>query len=105
MSAGFETRAMEERRMGTWGKRPYGISALLVLPRNTARKPRRQERSYSLRCLHRKQERGIPVGILADTVVFMAGVYKEFLTPSSAPCFYRPSNRDSREFWLAHGYI
>lgn len=59
--------------------RTYSISALPVLPRNTAREPRRQKRGYSLGCLHREQERGVPVGILADTVVFGAGVDEEFL--------------------------
>ena len=58
----------------------YGISALLVLALYTAREPRRQQRSYGLGRLHRKQERGIPIGILAEPVVFMPRVYEEFLT-------------------------
>ena len=64
-----------------WGKRPHRIRALLVLPGDTAREPRRQERGYGFGCLHREQERGIPVRILADAVVFVAGFNEEFLTP------------------------
>lgn len=86
----------------------YSISALLVLPRNTAREPRRQQRRYSLRCLDRDQEWGIPIGILADTVLFMASVNEELLASmySSAPCVYHPLIwRRERDLRLAHGYI
>ena len=76
---------------------PYGIGALLVPPRDAAREPRRQERGYGLRRLHREQERGVPIGILADAVVFMAGVNQEFLyPPSSAPCFNGPPPKRKR---------
>ena len=83
------------------GKGPYRVSALLVLPRDTARKPRRQERGYGLRCLHREQERGVPVGILADTVVFVTGVYEELLAPSLGNLLLPPlKQRRARRFGL-----
>ena len=81
--------AMEGRgKMGGGGfgarSQPYGISALLVLPGDTARESRRQERGYGLRCLHRERERGVPVGILAHPVVFVAGIYQKLLSPSTS---------------------
>ncbi len=71
----------EEEGQGFGERSPYGISALLVLPRDAAREPRRQEHGYGLRRLHREQERGIPVGILADALVFVARVNEELLQP------------------------
>ena len=47
-------------RGGLWregvgvGETPYGVGALLVLPGDTAREPRGQERGYGLGCLDRE---------------------------------------------------
>ena len=64
----------------------YGISTLLVLPRDAAREPRRQQRGHGLGRLDRERERGVPVGILADALVFVAGVYEEFLESPVPRC-------------------
>ena len=75
-----ESRCVGKRER--WGKRetrPYRISALLVLPQDTAREPRREQHGHILRRLHREQERGIRVGVLADAILFVAGVDEEFL--------------------------
>ena len=60
---------------------PYGISALPVPPGDGAGEPRGQERRDGLGRLDREQERGIPIGILADAAVFVAGVDEELLAP------------------------
>ena len=78
-----------EREIASMQKRKkaiYGISTLLVLPGDAAREPRRQQRGHGLGRLDRERERGIPVGILADALVFVAGVYEEFLYAHIAPC-------------------
>lgn len=65
---------------------PYSISTLLVFPRDAAREPSRQQRRHGLGRLHRQQERGIPVRVLADAVfVFVAGVDEEFLKSRPTP--------------------
>ena len=76
-----EKASMQERKNGI-----YGISALLVLPRDAAREPRRQQRGHRLGRLDRERERGVPVGILADALVFVAGVYEELLYTYMPPC-------------------
>ena len=88
------------RRRRKEAQSTYSVGPLLVPPGDAAREPGRQQRRDGLGRLHRQRERGVPVAVLADAAVFVAGVDQEFLkTPShtltrSAPfhfaCFNPP---------------
>ena len=73
---------------------------MLVPPGDAAREPGRQQRRDGLGRLRRQRERGVPVAVLADAPVLVAGVDQEFLENPSTQ--HTPHKINTIPFLLFH---
>lgn len=66
------------------GGRSYSICTVFILPADTSWEPCCDQAGHQVGGLGREVQRGGPVGVLADAVVFVAGVDEEFLEKAQA---------------------